>query len=141
VDCHIHVHKAIYHFITTNVVRFFSVWIMVLTIFETKSQAMAKLISSPSIIEAAGSKPKKIEEYIGRVNSQTDTVSIAKMTSPEDIHKSKELNTKQAGDILRKMEPDKKMVVKNMLIQLANVDGVIQPEELKVILDTFFIKE
>ncbi|MCZ6521468.1 MAG: cupin [Bacteroidetes bacterium] len=44
---------------------------------------MAKLISSPSIIEAAGSKPKKIEEYIGRVNSQTDTVSIAKMTSPE----------------------------------------------------------
>ena len=61
--------------------------------------------------------------------------------NPEDIHKSKQLNTKQAGDILRKMEPDKKTVVKNMLMQLANVDGVIHPEELKVILDTFFIKE
>ena len=39
-------------------------------------------ISSPSIITAAGNKPKKIEEFFGRVNSKTDSVSIARMTSP-----------------------------------------------------------
>tara|TARA_B100001250_G_C19356131_1_gene595551 strand:+ start:90 stop:443 length:354 start_codon:yes stop_codon:yes gene_type:complete len=41
-----------------------------------------KKIISPSIIESAGNKPKVIEEYIGRVNSSTDSISIAKMSSP-----------------------------------------------------------
>ena len=44
---------------------------------------MPTLIKSPSIIEAAGNKPKIIEEYFGRVNSKTSEVSIAKMTSPQ----------------------------------------------------------
>ncbi len=39
-------------------------------------------IKSPTIIKAAGTKPKKIEEYIGRANSKTDTLSIARMISP-----------------------------------------------------------
>ena len=39
-------------------------------------------ITSPSIILSAGNKPKKIEEFFGRVNSKTDYVSIARMTSP-----------------------------------------------------------
>ena len=39
-------------------------------------------IKAPSIIEAAGNKPKIIEEFIGRVNSATTEVSIARMTSP-----------------------------------------------------------
>lgn len=43
---------------------------------------MAKLISAPTVIPAAGQPPKIIEEFFGRVNSQTSTVSIAKMTSP-----------------------------------------------------------
>ena len=43
---------------------------------------MPKLISSPKIIEAAGNKPKIIREFIGKVNSSTKTISIAKMTSP-----------------------------------------------------------
>jgi mannose-6-phosphate isomerase-like protein (cupin superfamily) len=43
---------------------------------------VAKLILKPSIIQAAGNKPKVIEEFIGRVNSQTADVSIARMTSP-----------------------------------------------------------
>ena len=43
---------------------------------------MPKLISKPTIIEAAGNKPKIIQEFIGRVNSSTDQISIAKMTSP-----------------------------------------------------------
>jgi mannose-6-phosphate isomerase-like protein (cupin superfamily) len=43
---------------------------------------MPKFINSPSIIKAAGNKPKVIEEFIGRVNSDTDGVSIARMKSP-----------------------------------------------------------
>lgn len=43
---------------------------------------MPTKINSPSIIKAAGNKPKIIEEYIGRVNSQTNDLSIARMKSP-----------------------------------------------------------
>ena len=43
---------------------------------------MATLIAKPSVVEAAGNKPKIIEEYIGRVSSKTDGVSVAKMKSP-----------------------------------------------------------
>ena len=39
-------------------------------------------IASPSIIKAAGNKPKVIEEFIGRVNSKTANVSVARMKSP-----------------------------------------------------------
>lgn len=43
---------------------------------------MARLIDKPSVIESAGNLPKKIEEFIGRVNTGTRDISIAKMTSP-----------------------------------------------------------
>lgn len=43
---------------------------------------MATLIEEPTRIEAAGNKPKVIEEYVGRVNSKTDAVSVARMVSP-----------------------------------------------------------
>lgn len=43
---------------------------------------MTVLIRTPSIIPAAGTQPKVIEEFIGRVNSVTGTVSIARMKSP-----------------------------------------------------------
>lgn len=43
---------------------------------------MPRLITAPTIIEAAGNLPKKIEEFFGRVNSGTGAVSIARMTSP-----------------------------------------------------------
>lgn len=43
---------------------------------------MARLIQGPTKIEAAGNKPKLIEEFIGRVNSDTAAVSIARMKSP-----------------------------------------------------------
>ncbi len=39
-------------------------------------------IEKPTIIEAAGNKPKIIEEYFGNVNTKTNAVSIAKMKSP-----------------------------------------------------------
>jgi len=43
---------------------------------------MAQFITAPTIIQAAGHPPKKIEEFIGRVNSGTEAVSVARMTSP-----------------------------------------------------------
>ena len=43
---------------------------------------MPTLIPSPTQITAAGNKPKLIREYIGRVNSKTDALSVAHMTSP-----------------------------------------------------------
>jgi len=39
-------------------------------------------IASPTRVEAAGNKPKLIDEYIGRVNSATSAVSVAHMYSP-----------------------------------------------------------
>ena len=44
---------------------------------------MPTLIAEPTRIEAAGNKPKLIDEYIGRVNSGTSQASAAHMRSPE----------------------------------------------------------
>lgn len=44
---------------------------------------MSGKIEQPSVVQAHGSKPKLIEEYVGRVNSGTEGVSIARMRSPE----------------------------------------------------------
>jgi ethanolamine utilization protein EutQ (cupin superfamily) len=44
---------------------------------------MPELIESPSRVQAAGTKPKLIEEYIGRVNTGEGRVSVAHMRSPE----------------------------------------------------------
>jgi mannose-6-phosphate isomerase-like protein (cupin superfamily) len=43
---------------------------------------MATYIQKPTVIDAAGRPPKLIEEFIGRVNSGTAAVSIARMKSP-----------------------------------------------------------
>jgi mannose-6-phosphate isomerase-like protein (cupin superfamily) len=43
---------------------------------------MPRLIAAPTIVAAAGTKPKRIEEYAGRVNSGHASVSVARMTSP-----------------------------------------------------------
>jgi mannose-6-phosphate isomerase-like protein (cupin superfamily) len=43
---------------------------------------MAQHIERPTVIAAAGNKPKIIEEYVGRVNSATSDVSVARMKSP-----------------------------------------------------------
>lgn len=43
---------------------------------------MPTLIAAATRIEAAGNKPKIIQEYIGRVNSKTQALSIARMSSP-----------------------------------------------------------
>src|SRR6266702_1435319 len=44
---------------------------------------MPTYITNPTRIEAAGNKPKLIDEFIGHVNSSTGALSIAQMRSPE----------------------------------------------------------
>ncbi len=44
---------------------------------------MPTLIEHPTVIQAAGNKPKRIEEYAGRVNSGHAGVSVARMVSPQ----------------------------------------------------------
>lgn len=44
---------------------------------------MPRLIEQPTVIAAAGNKPKQIQEFAGRVNSGHATVSVARMVSPE----------------------------------------------------------
>ena len=44
---------------------------------------MPRLIEQPTVIAAAGNKPKRIEEYAGRVNSGHAASSVARMVSPE----------------------------------------------------------
>jgi len=41
------------------------------------------LIAQPTRVAAAGTKPKLIDEYIGRVNSQHTAISVAHMRSPQ----------------------------------------------------------
>jgi quercetin dioxygenase-like cupin family protein len=43
---------------------------------------MPKLIEAPTIVEAAGTKPKRIEEFAGRVNTGHGSISVARMVSP-----------------------------------------------------------
>jgi hypothetical protein len=43
---------------------------------------MPKLIEQATVVQAAGNKPKRIEEYAGRVNSGHTQVSVARMISP-----------------------------------------------------------
>ncbi len=43
---------------------------------------MARHILEPAIIQAAGCKPKRIEEFVGRVNTGCASVSVARMVSP-----------------------------------------------------------
>lgn len=40
-------------------------------------------LKNPTVIQAAGNKPKRIEEFIGRVNSRTEALSVARMHSPQ----------------------------------------------------------
>lgn len=43
---------------------------------------MPKLIETPTVVEACGNVPKQIQEFIGRVNSGSESLSIARMVSP-----------------------------------------------------------
>ena len=44
---------------------------------------MPTFIDTPTIVPSVGTRPKRIEEYVGRVNSGTAVLSVARMQSPE----------------------------------------------------------
>jgi mannose-6-phosphate isomerase-like protein (cupin superfamily) len=44
---------------------------------------MPRLIETPTVVAAAGTRPKRIEEYAGRVNTGHERVSVARMLSPQ----------------------------------------------------------
>ena len=44
---------------------------------------MPRLIAGPTVVAAAGNKPKRIEEFAGHVNSGHAAVSVARMVSPQ----------------------------------------------------------
>ena len=75
---------------------------------------MARLIESPAIIPAAGTPPKRIEEFVGLVNSKTEAVSIARMRSPS--------GWKEPGQVA---EFDEYTVVLKGSLHLHLRDGVI----------------
>ena len=66
---------------------------------------MAKLIESPKPIQAAGTPPKYIEEFIGRVNSNTEVVSIARMRSPSGWEESGQAIIVHAGEWVQYSTP------------------------------------
>ncbi len=44
---------------------------------------MPRLIAEPAVVPAAGNKPKRIEEFVGRLNTGDAAVSVARMSSPQ----------------------------------------------------------
>ncbi len=44
---------------------------------------MPSLISAPTVVQAAGNKPKRIEEFVGRARTGDDRLSVARMVSPQ----------------------------------------------------------
>ncbi len=76
---------------------------------------MPTVIDKPTIIEAAGNKPKRIEEYVGRVRSGTEAVSVARMLSP-------------AGWVEPGQTPefDEYTVVLGGVLRVAGKDGVVE---------------
>jgi quercetin dioxygenase-like cupin family protein len=43
---------------------------------------MARVVGDPAIVQSAGNKPKRIEEFFGLARTRTGDVSLARMTSP-----------------------------------------------------------
>jgi mannose-6-phosphate isomerase-like protein (cupin superfamily) len=75
---------------------------------------MPSLISNPTVVQAAGTKPKLIEEYVGRVNTKSTDISIARMKSP-------------AGWVEPGQRPefDEYTIVLNGTLRVTGEDGII----------------
>lgn len=93
---------------------------------------MPTKINSPAVIEATGTKPKIIEEYIGNVNSKTGEVSIAKMKSPagweEPGQKPEfdEYNLVLKGELHVKTESGNVIIVKEGEVVIAHKNEWVQ---------------
>jgi len=57
----------------------------------------------------------------------------------KDIQQTKSMTLKDAGDTLMKMDIDKKLIFKQMIIHIADSDGNIHNSEFVAVLDTFFM--
>jgi hypothetical protein len=66
---------------------------------------MPTLIPAPTIIQAAGNKPKRIEEYAGRVNSGHAEVSVARMVSPAGWQEPGQAVVSRPGEWVRYGSP------------------------------------
>ncbi len=75
---------------------------------------MPTLIEKPAIIQGAGNRPKRIEEYAGMVNSKHKQVSVARMVSPE--------GWKEAG---QRPEFEEISVVLQGLLRVEHESGVL----------------
>jgi len=75
---------------------------------------MPSLISNPTVVQAAGTKPKLSEEYVGRVNTKSTDVSIARMKSP-------------AGWVEPGQRPefDEYTIVLNGMLRVTSENGII----------------
>lgn len=76
---------------------------------------MPTLVERPTVVQAAGEPPKRIEEFIGRVNSATATVSIARMVSPS--------GWQEPG---QQPEFDEFTLVLRGLLRIETCDGVLE---------------
>ncbi|MBT8467747.1 MAG: cupin domain-containing protein [Myxococcales bacterium] len=76
---------------------------------------MASLIEAPSLMSAAGNKPKTIEEFFGRANSNTSDVSIARMVSPSGWEEPKQTP-----------EFDEYTVVLRGMLRVESEDGTVE---------------
>ena len=75
---------------------------------------MPSLISNPTVVQAAGTKPKLIEEYVGRVNTKSTDVSIARMKSP--------VGWVEPG---QRPEFDEYTIVLNGMLRVTSENGII----------------
>ena len=75
---------------------------------------MPTFIKTPTVIESAGNMPKKIEEYVGRVNSGNSELSIARMVSPSGWSEPKQ-----------KPEFDEYTLVLRGMMRVESEDGTI----------------
>jgi quercetin dioxygenase-like cupin family protein len=76
---------------------------------------MPRLIDAPVVIAAAGNKPKRIEEFVGRVATKHTEISVARMTSPE--------GWQEPG---QRPQFEEITVVLRGLVRVEHADGVIE---------------
>lgn len=84
---------------------------------------MPRVIKGPTIIEAAGSKAKRIEEYIGLVNSGHEDISVARMVSPS--------GWEEPG---QRPEFEETTVVLKGMLRVEHEDGVLEVRAGEVVI-------